>query len=292
MTTGLPVTRRLDAAYVGSLIVGLGIVVVSAIGLASSTAQGDGSLVLISRGADVANLVVVLPVLLATMRFAHRGSVIGLVLWPGALFYVTYAYVPYLVGAPFSGLFFGYVLLVTLSALTLIGVVASLDLQEIARRLAAAPAHTVGAGLVVVALLAYAGLAGQAIAALADPASEIATRPLSVADWALGTPVLLVGGVLLWLRLPLGYVVAPALLLVSGLGGVVFAIAAVVDNVLAVPQTEPAVIVVHLVIAAISFAFLAFFVRRAHARRAADPLTATPSGRPTAGGPTQRTMPT
>jgi hypothetical protein len=44
MTTGLPVARRLDAAYVGSLIVGLGIVVVSAIGLASSTAHGDGSL--------------------------------------------------------------------------------------------------------------------------------------------------------------------------------------------------------------------------------------------------------
>lgn len=291
MTTGLPVTRRLDAAYVGSLIVGLGIVVVSAIGLASSTAHGDASLVLISRGADVANLVVVLPVLLGAMWLARQGSLIGLLFWPGALFYVLYAYVPHLVGAPFSELFFGYVLLVTLSAFTIIGILVSLDMPEISRRLAAAPARTVGGGLVVIALLAYAGLAGQATVALGDPSSEMATRPLAVADWTVGTPALLIGGLLLWLRLPLGYVTAPGLLLVSALGGVVFATAAVVDNLWAAPYTEPAVIVVHLVIAAISFAILAFFVRRAQARPAAARPESTPAPQPAARRPTDRSVP-
>ena len=144
MTTGLPVTRRLDAAYVGSLIVGLGVVVVSGIGLASSTAHGDTSLVLVSRGADA-------PISLSCCRSCSarcgspgRGLLIGLLFWPGALFYVLYAYVPYLVGAPFSELFFGDVLLVTLSAFTIIGILVSLDMPEISRRLAAEPARTVG----------------------------------------------------------------------------------------------------------------------------------------------------
>lgn len=263
------VTRNLTLAYLTSLLVALGIVVASAEGLASDAASvyGHSSLVLVSRGGDAANLILVVPILLGAMLVARRGSLFGLLLWPGALFYALYAYVPYLVGAPFSGLFFVDVALVTISAFTVVGILASVDGHEVRRRLAAAPARGIGAALVLIAVSAYAGLAGTAIAALADPAGEAATRPLAVADWALGTPVLLVGGALLWLRVPLGYVVAPGLLLVSGLGGVVFAVAAVLDNLLSDPTTEPAVIAVHLVISVLSFGLLALFVQRATRRQ-------------------------
>lgn len=74
--------------------------------------------------------------------------------------------------------------------------------------------------------------------------------------------MLLLGGALLLRRLPLGYVTAPGLLFVSGLGGVAFSVAAVIDNVLSGPQTQSAVIATHLIISAVSFALLAFFVRR------------------------------
>jgi hypothetical protein len=272
-------------AYAAALLVGLAIVVSSAVGLASGADRpyGDAVLVLVSRGADVANLVLVLPILLGTLWLAWRGSLIGLLLWPGALFYVLYAYVPYLVGAPFGGLFFVHVGLVTLSALTVIGIVASIDADAVRERLAATPARGVGAALVVIALLAYAGLAGTAIGALADPAGEAATRPLAVADWALGTPILLAGGALIWLRMPLGYVAAPGLLLVSGLGGVAFALAAVVDNLGSGPQTEAAVIVVHVVISVVSFGLLALFLARA---RPSAPTTEQPDrGAPTGRAP-------
>jgi hypothetical protein len=265
MTPQLPIRRDLGLGYVASPLVAVGIGVASVAGLVSGAdvLYGDTALVLVSAGADAANLVLVLPILLGAMWFARRGSLIGLLLWPGALFYALYAYVPYLVGAPFSGLFFVYAGLVTLSAFTVIGILANLDGAEVRQRLAAAPARGVGAALVIIAAAAYAGLAGAAIAVLADAASEAATRPLAVADWAIGAPVLLAGGVLLWLRTPLGYVAAPGLLLVSGLGGVVFAVAAVVDNLRGLPQTEPAVIAVHLVISAVSFGLLAAFVRGA-----------------------------
>ena len=261
----LPIKRDLSLAYAASLLVGLGIVAASSVGLASTRDDlgSDSSLVLVSRGADIANLLIVLPILLGSMWLARRGSLTGLLLWPGTLFYALYAYVPYLVGAPFSGLFFVYAGLVTLSAFTVIGVVASIDGEAVRHRLAATPARGVGAALLVIAVAAYAGLAATALSALGDPASEAATRPLAVADWALGTPVLLAGGLLLWLRLPLGYMAGPGLLLVSGLGGVAFVLAAGVDNLLNGPQTEAAVIAVHLVISTVSFALLGFFLTRA-----------------------------
>jgi hypothetical protein len=274
MTPPLPIRRDVVLADVGSLFVGVGIGVASVAGLVSGAygLYGDSSLVLVSPGADAANLVLVLPILLGAMWLARRGSLFGLLLWPGALFYALYAYVPYLVGAPFGGLFFVHAGLVTLSAFTLIGIVAAIDGAEVRQRLATAPARGVGAALVVIAVAAYAGLAGAAITALGDPASEAATRPLAVADWAVGTPVLLAGGVLLWRRAPLGYVAAPGLLLVSGLGGVVFAVAAAIDNLLGGPQTEAPVIVVHLVISAVSLGLLSWFARGFDQRATAGPI--------------------
>ena len=228
-------------------------------------------LVQVSQGGDAANLILGLPALLGAMWLARRGSLIGLLLWPGALFYVLYAYALYLVGAPFDALFFGYVALVTLSAWTLIFIVASIDGEEVRRRLAVAPARSVGGALVVIAVLAYVGLTAAAVSALGSPATEAGMRPQWVVDYALGTPALLLGGVLLWRRAPLGYVAATGLLLVSGLNGLAFAASAVLDGLLAGRPIEPAVVAVHLVIGGVSFALLAFFDRGAAGRQHVGP---------------------
>jgi hypothetical protein len=269
MTGTVQVNRHLTLAYVASAAVALAIVVAGLAGLVSDRADfyAGSSLVLVSQGADLANLVIVLPLLLAFAWLARRGSLLGLLLWPGVLLYVTYAYIPYLVGAPLSALFFAHATLVTVSGFTIIGIVASLDAEAIRTRLAGVPARGIGAALVAIAAAAYAGLAGTAMNQLGSAGGDTGTRPLAVADWALGAPVLLIGGVLLWRRLPLGYVAGAGLLLVSGLGGVAFAVAAVVDNTAGTPVTESAVIVVHLVISIVSFALLAVFVVRAMASR-------------------------
>jgi flavodoxin len=282
MTSPLPMKRDLNPAYISSLVMALGIAFVSVAGLVwrAESLYADSQLVLISGGADAANLVLPLPILLGAMWLARRDSLIGLLLWAGVLFYTLYAYVPYLVGAPFSVLFFVYAGLVTLSAFTVIGILASIDAEDVRQRLAGAPARGVGAALVVIGLAAYAGLTATAVGALGDPAREAGTRPLAVADWALGTPVLLLGGALLWLRVPLGYVAATGLLLVSALGGVVFALAAVLDNLLSHPQTELAVIAVHLVISAVSLALLAWFVRGATGGAVARPTEGEPRASP------------
>jgi len=272
----LPITRDLTLAYRVSLAVAVLMAFVSVAGLvwgSDGLYRVETPSVLVSQGGDAANLILV-PILLGLMWLARRGSMIGLLLWPGALFYALYAYAVYLVGAPFTVLVFAYVALVILSASTLIGIVASIDGAEVRQRLAGTPVRSVGGALVVIAVLAYAGLTTAAISALTSPASAAGMRPQWVVDCALGTPALLLGGALLWRRSSLGYVVAPGLLFVSGLGGVAFSVAAVIDGLLTSDRTEPAVIAVHLAISAFCFMLLAFFVRGAarHQRPTSRPI--------------------
>lgn len=262
----LPIQRDIGLAYVSSIFICLAVAVVSVAGLiwgAGGPYSVGSPLVQVSRGGDAANLVLVLPALVASMWIARRGSLSGPLLWPGALLYVLYTYGLYLVGAPFNALFFGYVALVTLSAWTLIAIVASVDGEAVGRRLATAPARSVGGALVLIAVMAYAGLTVAAVAALGGPATEPGMRPQWVIDYALGTPTLLAGGVLMWRREPLGYVAAAGLLLVSGLNGLAFVASGVLDGLLAGRSIEPAVVAVHLVIGGVSFALLAFFLRGA-----------------------------
>ncbi len=43
-----------------------------------------------------------LPILLGSMWVAHRGKLIGLLLWTGALFFVLYNYLAYVIALPLS----------------------------------------------------------------------------------------------------------------------------------------------------------------------------------------------
>jgi hypothetical protein len=217
-------------------------------------------------GQDAFNLLVGFPLLLGSMWLARRGSLVGLLLWPGALFYVLYWYILYLVGAPFSVLFLLYVPLVTLSAYTIIGLVASIDGEQVRWRLAGAvPARAVGAVLVALALLTLAqDASGAFLTALADNAPiDPAARHVWIADLALDAPAVLLGGVLLWRRHPLGYVAGAGLLLQYGLTPLGLVASMVLRAVLTSSPLDVATIITLLVFSVVCFASLAFFVRGA-----------------------------
>ena len=91
VTPALPIERDIGLAYVSSAVISLVIAVVSVLGLlwGSNGRYGVGSpLVQVSQGGDATNLIIGLPVLLGAMWLAWRRSLVGLLLWPGALFYV------------------------------------------------------------------------------------------------------------------------------------------------------------------------------------------------------------
>ncbi|MGT2462581.1 hypothetical protein [Sinomonas atrocyanea] len=263
-----------------SLAAAAAAVVASSVGLTNGAGRyALSQSVLVSPGADVANLIAVLLVLVASW-LARRRSLTALLLWPGGLFYLAYAYLPYLIGAPFTPLLVADVVAFLAAAYGVAALATAIDGRALRERFASSPARAVGVILTVIGVLAYAGLVATAIGAFGSGRTEAAWRGHWVADWILGTPVLIMGGVLLWARRPFGYTAAPGLLLVSALGGVVFAVAAVVDNLAGGIRTDTAAVVVHLVISGASLAVLAWFlaphraaakIRRPHLRPGTAP---------------------
>jgi hypothetical protein len=226
----LPVKHGLKPAYLLSAIMAILMAMVSAAGLALGftglygadpklalgvTEAEAGLLVPGLLGQDVFNLVVALPLLLVTMWLALRGSLVGLLLWPGALFYGLYWYVLYLIGAPFSVLFLLYVPLVALSAYTIIALLSTIDAEQARQQLAdIVPARIIGGILIVLALLTLAqDASGAFVTALAENAPiDPDARHVWISDLVLQAPAVLVGGVLLWRHEALGYVVGAGLL--------------------------------------------------------------------------------
>jgi hypothetical protein len=228
-----------------------------------------GALVPGFQAHDGFNLIVGLPLLLGVVWLAHRGSLVSLLLWPGALFYLLYTYAIYLVGAPFGPLFLVYVGLVALTAFTTVFLVASLDSVAVRHKLAGSvPARTIGGVLVVLALMTVAQDAGGAIAtALAGgtPIEPVARRVWTI-DLALEVPAVLAGGALLWRRAPLGYVVGAGLLLQFALTPLALAGILALQPQLTGSPMDAGTIIGVLVFAAVCFTLVAFFVHGASNR--------------------------
>ena len=156
---------------------------------------------------DVVNLVIGLPVLLGSMGLAWRGKLIGLLFWPGALLYVLYMYIVYLVAAPFNSLFLAYLTLVMLSVYTLISLLLSIDGEAVYQRLRGVVSEKIAGGVLAgLALLFFLRVIGVVLSAIGSQEvlsqSEIA---LLVADFTIA-PAQFIGGILLWQRKTLGYV--------------------------------------------------------------------------------------
>ena len=270
----LPITRDLMLAYALSLVVALVMTVVSVVGLLYQTViYPTDELLLSFAPSDAFNLVVGLPILLGSMWLARRGKLIGLLCWPGALFYVLYVYVPYVIGVPFNVLFLPYLVLVALSAYTLIGLVASINGEVVRQRLTGVvPARTSGGILTGLAILIIVRQIAVIVTALTSQAPvDTLELPSWIADFTVAVPVLLVGGILLWRRKALGYVAGAGLLLGYGVLAVSLIPFMVLQTRYTASPIDVAGIVVVLVMAALCFIPFASFVRGAASDRSSSP---------------------
>jgi hypothetical protein len=162
---------------------------------------------------DVLNLFIGLPVLLLSVWLAFRGTLLGLLLWPGALFYVVYTYLTYIFSIPFNVLYFGYFMLVVGSVYSIIVLLLKLEATSIYRKLeSVVPARTTGIILTVFGSL----FAIRALGILIG--STLSGKPLAVTEFGLNitdliiTPFWVVGGVLLIKRKKSGYLVGLGIL--------------------------------------------------------------------------------
>jgi hypothetical protein len=256
---------------VGGLVLGAGGLYGNSGTALGPTPSTAGILVPGFLGHDAFNLVVALPLLLGTVWAARRGNLIGLLLWPGVLYYTFYTYSLYLIAAPFSGLFLVYALLVAVSAFTTIHVLAGMDRAAVQQQLGAAvPARLVGGLLIGLALLTIAqdasGAIGTALAgrALSDPLA----RPVWAVDLSVEVPAVLLGGWLLWRRRSLGYVAAAGLLLQYGLTPVALGFGLVLQALATGSPVDWGTLFGVLAFAVVCFAPLAVFVRAGRIRSA------------------------
>jgi len=277
-----PIARVPTLVYAASLAVAALTAIVSAVGLASGSlytadpvpargvvASSAGVLVPGLQAHDGFNLIVGLPLLLCVVWLAHRRSLVGLLLWPGALFYLLYTYAIYAVGAPFGPLFLVYVGLVGLTACTTIGLVASIDSVAVRHKLAGSvPARAIGGVLIVLALMTVAQDAGGAIATALAGGTQIepVARRVWTIDLALEVPAVLAGGALLWRRAPLGYAVGAGLLLQFALTPLALAVILALQPPLTGSPMDAGTIIGVLVFVAVCFTLLAFFAHGASNR--------------------------
>ena len=115
-TTTLPARRTLTLSYALSLLIAILMAAASVAGLLyPANLYPADELRQSFLPTDLVNLLIGLPILLGSMWLARRGRLIGLLLWPGALFYVLYNYLVYVFAMPLNVAFLLHLTLVTLS---------------------------------------------------------------------------------------------------------------------------------------------------------------------------------
>ena len=180
---------------------------------------------LIFRGADAVTLLVGLPLLAISFRRYQRGSLRGGFLLAGALSFFLYIGVSLTFSAAFNRLFLVYAALFSASLFAFIAALASIDLQALPGRVSARLPHRGLAVFLFVAGLGTLGLwlsdligpllSGEAPAHL-GPYTTMFTHGF---DAATITPAAVLAGICLLRRKPLGYLLAPPLLILCILNG-------------------------------------------------------------------------
>lgn len=170
---------------------------------------------------DVITLLVALPLLAGCLWAVRRGSLRGLLLWMGTLFYIAYAYSYAVLGMWLTPLFLVHASIVSMSLYSLIFLLISTDAEAVRARFSArTPARLAGGFVALMAALLGAMWVSRIVQNLLTIAAptrvDMVVWPL---DLVIAFPALFWGGVWLWRKEPLGYVVGGIVLLKAAAEG-------------------------------------------------------------------------
>ncbi len=169
------------------------------------------------RGGDAVTLLIAVPLLAVALALSAMGSARGQVLWIGMLIYAAYNYAYAVFGAVFNDAFLVHIAILSMSLFALACAVPNLDRTAIADALRSPRgAKWVGAFLVVVGVL-QGLLWGFLIVRNAITGEVLHDIPVAgqhlvfALDLGILMPLLIVSGVLLFRRLPIGYLLGAAM---------------------------------------------------------------------------------
>jgi len=271
-TANLPIRCNLTLAYAISLVIAGLMAIASVAGLQYQTIIYPTDELLQSFVPnDVVNLFIGLPILLGSMWLTRRGKLVGLLFWPGALFYVFYTYIVYVFSMPLNVAFLLHLTLVTLSAYTMIGLVASIDGRAVQHRLTGAVPERAGGGVLAgLGILFFVRVTGVMVNALISQAPVAAAElALNVSDFMI-TPAWVIGGVLLWRRQALGYVTGLGLLFQAAMLFIGLIFVLILRPFITGAEFVLTDVLVILVMGMVCFIPFALFVRGAASKRNAS----------------------
>jgi hypothetical protein len=172
-------------------------------------------------GQDIISLMIGLPLLLTATKLAQKGSVKGLLLWMGMLFYFAYSYYFYVVGVKFNLMFLGYIAIVAISLYSLLVLLILVDPKAVQAQFSpTTPTRSIAAFLLVmtgVFIVLWGGLTVSHLMA-GEPLPPIERQVIGL-DGMVLLPLMLIGGWQLWHQRPWGYVLAGLLLVKLSLLG-------------------------------------------------------------------------
>jgi len=259
----LPIKRNLTLIYAFSFVIAILLAAACIEGLLyRTTIYPTEELLRTFVSNDVVNLFIGLPILLGSMWLAWRGKLIGLLCWPGALFFVLYNYIGYVFSMPLNMAFLLHLALVTLSVYTIIGLVASIDGKAVQQWLTGAVPERVGGGILAgLGFLFFVRVIGVIVNAVTSqtPVAE-AELALHTSD-SLITPAWVIGGILLWRRKEFGYVTGLGLLFQASMLFIALIIFLLLQPLLTTAPFALADVVVIFVMGLICFIPFALFLR-------------------------------
>ena len=197
-------------------------------------------------GADVVTLLVAIPLLIISTLLYRRGSPKGGFLLAGTLAYFLYNYGSMAFGATYNNLYLIYVAIFSASLFGLMVVLASFEVSTLPARFSTRlPQRGISLFLIVSgAILLLVWLVLSILPALLQGTmpSEVAfytTFVTGIIDIGIVAPALLATGVLLYRRAPIGYLLAPMLLVFTvtlGLNLTVAGFAQLLTGVISIGQ--------------------------------------------------------
>jgi len=203
---------------------------------------------------DVTLLAVGLPMLVGSMAGARHGRWVGLLLWPGALLFILYNYVAYLLAMPLNVFFLLHLALVALCVYGLIDLLTCVDSEAIAQRLAGTLPQRFSGGLLAVLGLLFLlrALSVLLMAVLRQTPLAATDIAVSAAD-ALVAPAWVVCGLLLLRGKAFGSITGLGLLFQASMLFVSLAIWMLLQPLLAQSALVATDLVVILLMGAITF---------------------------------------
>jgi hypothetical protein len=220
----LPVRRGVRPVVVTSVLT-TGLLVITAVaGLVFGTRglyTPDPATLPAFLSQDGITLIVMVPLLGWSVWSAQRGSLPGLLVWTAALFYVAYSYAYYALNPEFNALYPAYIAIVAMSLYGCLYLLLSIDAEAVAARFSpTTPTRLAGGFLMALALgLGLAWLAGIVTHLRAGAMPSRVDQVVWPMDLIVAFPAMFWGGLWLWRRQPLGYLLATVLLIKGGLLG-------------------------------------------------------------------------